>query len=1133
MAGFGGLGFPLKIAGNPGVFLAVSVGTQWETCGKNRRQGLGTKGFALKKVLSLVLCVAMLLSVMVMGTGAASFTDQDEFSDNYAEAAEVLTGMGIIQGYDDGSFLPQRNINRAQVATMIYRAATGDVTDSKISQFVGEDLFDDVNADDWFAGYVNYCGNAEYIKGFTPDTFGPYKQVTGYQVLAMILRAVGYDENNEYTGDQWTLRVAATAREQGLLDNLNPDTNLAEPATRELVAQLIFEAIQIDTVHYVPAEGDYVEEGSSLGEQVFDLAVTDDTDAWGRPATVWYNDVTDEVYATIEEEALATYTEAVRECDLVDETGVSDVTIYTNGKDNVTTDTLSDDATTNYIGAQGRVVEVYSDRLVVIDTFFAIVTDVVESQSDADGHAARDALLQLHVYDSKQGQTVYMVSDTDWEYTKGTALLLNAYTKSSTDLTVATKNIPVDGYSNNYNVLTYAEETMADSFQGGQTYTTWDNDTHTIDGTVYNDAVMFYLDDAGTNKTEDFNWWLDGHGNIIAVTTIDRTGYAVLKDLIWIDGTPGYAQATLINMDGTEYTATVTSIDGDENYEPDTVANFNWDAIDTEPTLSDSARAGTFDATENEAYVSSNSNYNGTYEGYALYQVYTNDDGTVELIGSNAEGQTDSVINYEGKGTLSANASSILDENGDAVAHISDSTRIIVNNGDGTYSTYTRSTLPDLAGDAMEIFYSVVDGAFTQNVYIKRSVPLAAMGNHLFTISETTGHATGDVVNGEDVIEINAVVDGVETTIQTIDKDVVSVLTDKGNQGKLSHVTYDENALLSTGATNPAYGFVTEVDLVTTETEQSNECDYLYPYTDIHVSEDLTTIECGNVSYNVSNATTIVDLDGTDVTYTIADLKDALQNSALAVWVVESDDSAVNVAATVYVGTKLNAGTDLEDPYIMLGDEKVTGEWNNDTYTITVPYEDRNDAYSLTVEAASDYATLVNSNQSAGTVADRTGDWTNNNGHNKVDATGSQFDDSMIIWTGNNTAAVTDTFYVTVKAEDDHDNTTYTIVVQAETYNHYLANARADALNGEAIDVYLNGVNSPDHVQNAIADALASFVQSLGSTEFTGTQFDFDLPQYEISNTGTYHFNDLQVTCQVYDETADTVVDIVLHYTNA
>ncbi len=42
----------------------------------------------LKKVLSLVLCVAMMLSVMVMSTGAASLTDQDEFSENYAEAGK-------------------------------------------------------------------------------------------------------------------------------------------------------------------------------------------------------------------------------------------------------------------------------------------------------------------------------------------------------------------------------------------------------------------------------------------------------------------------------------------------------------------------------------------------------------------------------------------------------------------------------------------------------------------------------------------------------------------------------------------------------------------------------------------------------------------------------------------------------------------------------------------------------------------------------------------------------------------------------------------------------------------------------------------------------------------------------------
>ena len=122
------------------------------------------------------------------GTGAA-FTDEDDFSPQYAEAAEVLAGMKVMQGYDDGSFLPQRNITRAQVATLIYRAATGDVTDSQTDIYSDYDKFDDVQSTDWFAGYVNYCANGELIKGFTPDTFGPNKNVTGYQVLAMILRA--------------------------------------------------------------------------------------------------------------------------------------------------------------------------------------------------------------------------------------------------------------------------------------------------------------------------------------------------------------------------------------------------------------------------------------------------------------------------------------------------------------------------------------------------------------------------------------------------------------------------------------------------------------------------------------------------------------------------------------------------------------------------------------------------------------------------------------------------------------------------------------------------------------------------------------------------------------------------------
>ena len=173
----------------------------------------------------------MMLSVMVMSTGAVTITDADDISPQYAEAAEVLTGMGIINGYEDDSFKPQQSITRAEVAAMIYRVATGDVDDEKADINAGAKLFTDVNADDWFAGYVNYCGDAEYIKGYEDDSFRADNNVTGYEVLAMILRAVGYDKNKEFTGPTWTINVASTATELGMLENLDNSVNLNAPAT--------------------------------------------------------------------------------------------------------------------------------------------------------------------------------------------------------------------------------------------------------------------------------------------------------------------------------------------------------------------------------------------------------------------------------------------------------------------------------------------------------------------------------------------------------------------------------------------------------------------------------------------------------------------------------------------------------------------------------------------------------------------------------------------------------------------------------------------------------------------------------------------------------------------------------------
>ena len=967
----------------------------------------------LKKVLSLVLCVAMMLSVMVMSTGAVTITDADDISPQYAEAAEVLTGMGIINGYEDDSFQPQNSIKRSEVAAMIYRAATGDVEDEKADINAGAKLFTDVNADDWFAGYVNYCGDAEYIKGYEDDSFRAENQVTGYEVLAMILRAVGYDKNKEFTGPTWTINVASTATELGMLENLDNSVNLAEPATREVVAELIFRAIVpgVPTVNYVPAIGDYLPDtwGYSLGEQVFKLELDPNTtDDWGRPNDTWKYNTGDEK-TVIEEEALATYTTAVAECDVADDLGLTkddDFTTYTNGQYNKGEVTINTNATKATIGEQGRLTEVYEDTIVYIDTFLAQVTDVVASETDGNGHLDRQALLELEVYNTYRNhfETVYLTSDTDYTYAVGDMLLVNAYTDSADTFGIATTRDKVEGYVNQYDLANHLEVVQAaESFVGAQTEDWVNAHKHVIDGETYMDAFRFSLDRTFNwtderDETINYNWWLDQYGNIIGVTPLARTGYAVLKDLNWVVGNGGYAEATLVYMDGSEDTVQIDTIDG-FNFDQE-----SWTVDNALPVLRDAGLGNGFvPGNPNRVQVSEDSTNNTRYEGYALYQVYTNDDGTVELEGIR---RGTAIIDYADEATIDVNKSTIwVDADDDnqqdtteVEARFDGSTQFIVNNGDGTYSAYTRDTLPTFAEDSLTVFWSI-DGVYTNNVYIQDSTLFAEDGTHLFTTTDASYREVGGGVH-----VIDAVVDGVERTIRTVDDDVINTLME--NEGKLFHVTFQ------TDATEGHYGFVTAVDLVNEFHDESNcpvtataECNYTFAVNVIAGTDTVTIIERDGTreSWNTTNATTIVNLDGTTVNYNIETIEQAVENLEVGIWVVEDENGA---AAQIYIGTRLTDDDALAIGTITNGG---VGKWNGNTYEITIPYD--KDSCDVTIWAAAQNAVLVDSDNN---------DYLNPGYKDPATATLS-FTDLV--------AGTRQTATVTVWAEDGVTNTQYTIGV--------------------------------------------------------------------------------------------------------
>ena len=201
-----------------------------------------------KKVLSLVLCVAMLLSVMVMGTGAA-FTDQDEIQN--AEAVDMTSALGIIDGYEDGSFQPAENIERGEAAKMISAMLNGgrdsvqETTESSYNDVLG-------SVDAWANKYIEYCTARGIVSGVGGDRFAPASNVTGTQLAKMLLVSLGYDSVKEGYQDNamWSVNVNTDAVAAGLYAGIET-IDMSAPLSRDNAAQMIWNALQANTVIYL------------------------------------------------------------------------------------------------------------------------------------------------------------------------------------------------------------------------------------------------------------------------------------------------------------------------------------------------------------------------------------------------------------------------------------------------------------------------------------------------------------------------------------------------------------------------------------------------------------------------------------------------------------------------------------------------------------------------------------------------------------------------------------------------------------------------------------------------------------------------------------------------------------------
>ncbi len=537
----------------------------------------------MKKFLSLVLALVMTMSLVTVSAGAKDFTDDSEIT--YKEAVDVISALGVVDGYSDGDFRPDDVLTRGAAAKIICNLILGPTTASALS--AGTAPFKDVPVTNTFAGYITYCSQQGIISGYADGTFRPTGTLSGNAFMKMLLGALGYDSSIEgYTGANWQVSVIKQASGIGL-DDGNDEFVGSQAVTRQEAALYAFNMLQATMVEYDKKDtivvGDItinttstrkdVENNTNtdgnidgerngdglmqFGEKYFkDLEKEDATDIFGHPSSKWVYDGDD--VGTYANEADATYVVEDDDMDVgqvvtsssymnYSNSEAKDAKYFLNGDDN--------EVKSSEQVAVGDIVEAYENdngdvETVVVSRYTVAKIDKVDTDvSTAESRNGASEVLTLTDLDGDNSNDYYDKYDDAEKTLRGYA---SSYDEG-TVLAVAFR----DGKFGDEVLASYEAEAVT-----GEVTAFREDETVTMDGTKYEfarskDGTAGFVDGITSNFDFDkeYTIYLTADGYVIGV---EGAAGADLSDVYYVAGV--YGEESRYNASKMTYYAQAVSL---------------------------------------------------------------------------------------------------------------------------------------------------------------------------------------------------------------------------------------------------------------------------------------------------------------------------------------------------------------------------------------------------------------------------------------------------------------------------------------------------------------------------------------------------------------------------------------------
>jgi hypothetical protein len=169
------------------------------------------------------------------------------------EPIEILATLGMIKGYPDQIFKPDKGITRAEFAALLARLAGEEKYEVRVKL-----PFKDLSSKHWAYQAIAYCVDGELIKGYPDGTFKPNKKITRAEGVVVIARFAGLDlaapvyelPYQDVPGRHWAIGAVNAAKNAGLLryikESFYPNKELTRAEVAEILSRVSFIKERID-----------------------------------------------------------------------------------------------------------------------------------------------------------------------------------------------------------------------------------------------------------------------------------------------------------------------------------------------------------------------------------------------------------------------------------------------------------------------------------------------------------------------------------------------------------------------------------------------------------------------------------------------------------------------------------------------------------------------------------------------------------------------------------------------------------------------------------------------------------------------------------------------------------------------